>query len=747
MKSRRFHHLLGAHAASCLALASAGLARAQSDVDAQQTTYRSGLAQEAIRQQSNQVRDDLAQMISELKMNGLSSASIDFLTKASGRLSSLSQEDMQKVILALQTAGTQQSQQRQDSIVTAYQGQKNIALKLKTLASELNAQEVQNELPAQLEVLIVRQSANLRSTTALRDSGKTPAQLDDPQKALHAVVTSEQNLIGGEINLLIKTLGTAATQGNATDPATAAARQALDIFNGTMLSSMVPLAYQNTDAGPFNGAVDHQKAVRDYLVQALQALVAKEDASTRLDQARSQLDQIISDQKDVADATQSKLDSTTLAQRQEKIADQTEIAQSLLTPLNHAAGQQLGAAQQQMAQTAAALDKTKNAADTAPQQQQVAKTLDGASKMLDDQIAALQQQQSQSPLDEMADLQKIQNQLKQDQQTDQANPQAAEKDLENVQQKDAGQLPADAASAVADAADKLGQTQPDAGNANKDLDQAIAAIQKAQDAAAKDAAAYQALQQEDAKLAQAEQEATAADGDLQKNPKGDLSQAVQQLSAAASDTTQASTADQASQAAQASAASQSSQASQASQSSQGSQPTASSQGQGNQPTPSGQGQGPAPTTPGPGPGQAIADATAALKDAANSAVQSKGSDADGQTQKGIAAIKAARSALADAMASIQGDSQSAQSSQSQSDSSQMASASHAAHAGYMYDRGVQTRIGGVGGGYSGPGNVVGTLKPKDRDAITQYAKEKAPAEYAPQVQQYLKNLADYGNKD
>ena len=38
--------------------------------------------------------------------------------------------------------------------------------------------------------------------------------------------------------------------------------------------------------------------------------------------------------------------------------------------------------------------------------------------------------------------------------------------------------------------------------------------------------------------------------------------------------------------------------------------------------------------------------------------------------------------------------------------------------------------------------VVGGLSPKDREAITQYQAEKTPSEYAPLVQQYLKNLAD-----
>jgi hypothetical protein len=49
-------------------------------------------------------------------------------------------------------------------------------------------------------------------------------------------------------------------------------------------------------------------------------------------------------------------------------------------------------------------------------------------------------------------------------------------------------------------------------------------------------------------------------------------------------------------------------------------------------------------------------------------------------------------------------------------------------------------LGGMGVG--GIAQVMGGLKPKDRDAISQYQAEKSPPEYAPLVQQYLKNLAD-----
>jgi hypothetical protein len=46
---------------------------------------------------------------------------------------------------------------------------------------------------------------------------------------------------------------------------------------------------------------------------------------------------------------------------------------------------------------------------------------------------------------------------------------------------------------------------------------------------------------------------------------------------------------------------------------------------------------------------------------------------------------------------------------------------------------------GTGGGVA---QVVGALQAKDRDAIRQFQSDKSPPEYAPMVQQYLKNIAD-----
>jgi hypothetical protein len=51
-------------------------------------------------------------------------------------------------------------------------------------------------------------------------------------------------------------------------------------------------------------------------------------------------------------------------------------------------------------------------------------------------------------------------------------------------------------------------------------------------------------------------------------------------------------------------------------------------------------------------------------------------------------------------------------------------------------------IGGHGAGHGEPVQVVTGLSPHDRDAITQLQNEKPPQEFAPEVQQYYKNLAN-----
>jgi len=680
--------------------------------DAQQSAYRNSIAQESVRKQADKIQTELGQLVAELKLNGLGGANLATLSQASTHLSGLSQEEMQKVINALQNASvTSDDGKRQQSLVTAYQGQQDLVLKLKKLASALASQQAGDKLVNQLEDLIARQSANIRQTSTLVAGGHKTDQLDAKEKTVHSLATTEQTAIGGQIDILFTNLTAQAGQTPATpDPSAASIKAVLDAMTGTLLKETAATATQLTTAGPFDGAVAKQTAVRQYLTKMLSAASSKADAATRLTQAKNQLQQVAADQKDLADITkQKKVDAATLAERQAQINDRAEVAKALLQPLNPDAAKKVDAAQQDMKQSADALNDPAKQQDAAAKQDDATKALADADKMLDQQMADIQKQQNQTPTEQMAQLQKIADEIKQAQQAQDVSPKDAAKQAQQAQ-KDAMVPSPDAASKLADAADKLQQQaaqqpadpqqgqQPQQPSQNsdaikQDLAQAAQAIQAQQDALAKSAQDYQALAQTQQALDQAQKDAAAADQSLQNGTGNDLSDPARKLKSAQ---------DQVSQAAQ----------------------------------------NPTPGMPGDAQ-QAMQQAADALKNASIQAVQANRSGADAQAKAAMGALQQAQNAVGQAMAQVQAQ---AQQQQGQGQGQQMAQQQQNSQAlgGTSNAGSANQQLGGSGTGpvQRGTALVMGGLNKKDRDAITQYQAEKTPAEYAPLVQQYLKNLAD-----
>lgn len=656
--------------------------------DDQQSAYRSSIAQEAVRKQTQKIQDEIAQLLSELKLNGLGDADLALLTKTSNHLSALSTEDMQKVINALQSASmSTDGSQRQKALVNAFQGQKDVALKLKSLAAELAAQESQKAIPSKLQNLIARQSANIRQTKSFQASNHAVAQMTPQEISQHDVASSEQANIGGEIDILFKIVAAAPAPAAATpDSAPDISKLVLDAMNASPLKDNAAQATQLTKDGPFfSEAVDKQIAVRDNLTAILRTARSNMDAVSRLQEVKAQLNELINDQHDLADVTQqSKLDGSTLAERQSKINDRTSVTLALLKPISQTAAEQVSGAQKDMDQSSSALVKAKNSADAAPQVQTVAKDLEKAESLLEEQIAAAQKQQGASPTDKLAQLQQLQAQIDQAQKDPQLNTAALQK-----LQQDASTLSPQAASKIADAGDKLQQAQPDMPAADKLLADASAAVQQQENALAQAAQQYQAMQQATDQLNKAEQQAQAATQAMQQN--------TSTMTEAAKDLTQAQQA--AAQLAQ------------------------------NQALP-------------PDAQQAMQQAAQDLNNAANQAVQGQKANAEAQNQKAMAAMQQAQAGLAQAMAQAQGQGQGQgqppQPGQPQQTQPGQAMASEAPEQGGAL-------LGGMGVG--GVGQVMGGLKPKDRDAITQYQAEKSPPEYAPLIQQYLKNLADSSSSD
>jgi hypothetical protein len=438
-------------------------------------------------------------------------------------------------------------------------------------------------------------------------------------------------------------------------------------MNTSPLKDSVQAATQLTSNGPFPDAVTKQKSVRDYLTAILRVSLSTTDAVSRLQDIKAQLDQIVDDQKDLADATaEAKLDGSVLAERQAKIDDRTSVTDALLKPISAPASSQIDIAQQAMGQSSSSLEATKNPADSVPQVQTVVDDLQKAQALLEKQLADAQAEQSMSAMDKLAQLQQLQAEITQAQN----NPSVTPADLQKLEQ-DATTPSPQAASKIADAADQLQQPQPNMPAANQALADANAAMQAQEAALQQTAQAQQALDQANQQLAQAQQEAADANQNMQSN----ATQAAKDLSQAQANV------DQAAQ-----------------------QQGVPSDAQ-----------------------QALQQASDALKNATMSAVQAQAGQAQAQDKQAMASMQQAQKSLGQAMAQAgqgqpQPNSQSTQGMATDSSDQQTA------------------LLGGFGSG--GTAQVVGGLKPKDRDAIVQFQAEKSPPEYAPMVQQYLKNLAD-----
>ena len=652
----------------------------------QQTAYRSSVAEEAVRKQTDKIQAEIASLVADLKLNGIDAADLALLSNASSNLKTMSDEDMQKVVSALQSASmNSQDLGRQQSLVTAYEGQKDVSLRLKSLAVDMAAQESQREIPAKLENLIVRQSANLRETSNL-PADTNPDQLNAKQKITHAVVTAEQTAIGGEIDLLLKVLA-AKPDAPPDSGVPDTTKDVLDAMNSSSLEPALQAATLLTSAGPFPAAAAKQNSVRDLLMSILRTAMAKFDAMAQLEKVKDEVRQITNDQRDLAtNSQQAKLDGSILAERQAKIEDRSSITQALLKSLSPAAFNQLAQAEQDMEKSSAALVESKNPADSAPQQKTVIDALIKTANILDEQIAAAEKEQSASPTDKLAQLQKLQSEINQAQQ----NPQAPEANLQKLQQ-DAAAVSPPAANKIADATDQLQQPQPDTNAAQQSLADASKIVQQEEDALKQSAQDYQALQQASKLLQNAQQQAATADQAMQQNST-DLTQAAKDLTQAQANIAQIQ------QNANQAGVPQDAQ-------------------------------------------KALQQAGEALKQAAMQAVQAKGADAQSQNQKAMSAMQQAQSGMGKAMAQLQQQSQGKGMGQGMGQGKPGPSTMAGGKAGGSQ---APKQGGGVltGTGAGGTAQVVGGLTPKDRDAITQFQAEKSPPEYAPLVQQYLKNLAD-----
>ena len=680
--------LAGWMAIACLGIGSLFSCHGQAQTPANPPgTASSEASQQEIRASATQIQQQIEQINSELRQNGVGGEEISAIDAALQKLGHITGADMENVIAALHGAGAaSDSSARRDGLVTAYQGQQGIISEISALTSELQLKQTQDQLRLSIRETLRRQLANLRLTSDLAGEGKALDALGPDDKSRHEIAASNQAGIASDVPTLLATLDKLIAQTSDKD-AGAALKAMVQDASGGGLQPLAADAAQTTLAAAWAQAVQDQKKLADLFLDLADRLSPPQDVPAALQSAKSDLAKMVEQQQNLAQTPQA---NTT--ENQAAVQDQAALAARNLQSVNAQAAQQLQQAQQAMEQSRQALAQNQNnlqsQADAAKNQQQALAALQQAQKTVDQQIEAEAQAQAATPQQRLDQLNQVaaalqQAQAEQQRMAQNSSPEQAAQlaqQLAALQQQalpvspEAGQALGQAAVNAAQQKDNSPAAQAAAAQVQQQLAQAQQAVQRQLAQAAPTAAAARQLAQAQQALQAVAQQVSQAQASMQN--AASLPQAVNQLLAA----------QQALQAAQSAA--------------------------------------PQSTAGGPQPLQAAAKA---MQEAMLQAAQGKQQEAQNGAQKAQQALASAQSALSEAQKEL--DPQ----------ANQNPGGSPAAN-----------QAGGNGNapiadsGWNAPvsANVSGNLTPHDRAAIVQIQAEKAPAEYQPMISQYYKNLAE-----
>ena len=675
--------LLPVAVASTLALL-AGTACADDANDAKSIAERGRVAQEEVQASAAQIQQQIALINQELRGNGIDEAQIKDIDATLKNLGSLSTKDMAGVLSTLQGVGTADSEKaRQDGLVTAYKGQQGILTKMSSLIASMQVKETTDQLRLQIQNMLIRQISNLRLSADLQKLG---ANLGDRDKGRLDVAAANQAALQSNFATILAGVNRLATQLSTDDGA--AFKQKLQGIKGDDVRTAAASAADATKAANWASALPAQMKFRDGLLAFLD-LVNSGDPAAALDQAQREVARLVESEKTLpADVGESR------SEAQAGVQDMASLAALRLPGVSADAAQKVAAAERSMDKARLASDKKESGAAADAALALLQQSLD----LLKNQATALAKAQAATPQQRLDQLQQLSSQLAQAQQQEAqaAKDPAAAKDLAAKlakMQQDAAPVSPQAAQAIGQAAAETAPPDPsqNPAQANQSQNNADAAQQLAQ--------AQQAVQQQ---IAQAQ---TAAQ---QGQQLAQMQQAV----------------DQAQQ--------QTSQAQQQMQNAQGLPNAVNQLLQAEKGLEAAQQQ----------QGQALpADAQQAMQQAQQALQQATQQAAQGQQQAAQAAAQQAQQAMQQAQGAMQQAAQQlAQAPGGQPPAPSMASQTTQDDTGQTLTGLLQ---GGQGGNTTdGSALVVGKIKPQDRQAIASLKGEKAPAEYAPLVSQYYKNLAD-----
>jgi hypothetical protein len=701
-----------------------------------------------VRAHTAAVTAQIQSLIDELAANGISGDDVKVLNATKAALSHLSTQEMDGVIASLKKAGeASDSSAGQQGVVQAYAGQQGIILQFRQILKEYEQRDAAFELPVRFKELSDRQTETMKTTeeVAATAAGKETKELSTVQQTTEQIVQADEQALANEVALAQQQVDKAVP--GSTGDEGKALQQAQQDLNGGQLQQALNEASADLKAGKLLKALDAQMVARNELRKVTQDLSPADSPADALGEIDADLGKVITEQENLHDQTKAaygvKVPVTGLDAKQGDLVDETNLVGQDLQNTNATAAAIVMVAIDPMQTSRSLLAQGANAfLKAADSQEQAIAKLKEAQAQLQQQVADAQKATQDAAGDPVAKLQALQQQIQtamqQQQQVTSQTAQAADtsdsptppdpmaasqaqqqqSQLEQqtaAMQQAAEPFSTDTAQALADAAADMNQAQQnilDPMNASK--------VPAAQQAAEK--ALAQADQQVAQQIAQAQQaQQPPADANALAAAANSLQQAQDSTSSAIADVNPPSgDSPTPSASSMADAASALAQADKDAQSAAG--------------------------TPG------LPDAaTSAVAEAKADIAQGEQSAGQGDAKATAAAAASAQSALAQAKAAVA----MAQAGMAASGAPETADASHPDAPGpgqhppgpdMASDEGGKNISGGSNEkgtlhGASGNGKFV-TVASRDRAALDQTQEEKRPQEYAPMIDQYMKNLAD-----
>lgn len=686
--SRRLR--LAGTAALALALATSG-AGAQETTDKQSEAYRASMAQGDVKRDAATIQAELVNLRDQMRQ--LMPDDVAAVDRAIEKMQSLSKEEMEGAIIALQEASRSKDARNQvEKISGALKKQGVVSTALKQLSVELQARETLESIAAELSNLVRREVSVLQEIGRLGNIQQMPAELHAPRhKESFEVAKEDQNGITADLKLLGRKLALL-SKDFGSDPHNGIV-QAADVATKQKLTEDADQALALTAGGPFNGAVAAQTKVIKTLIAMQQALTSEQDPLDRLKDLAGRLERAAADQKEVMDAVMligEKQDLERNYKRmQADLGDEVVAVRFELEPLNNMAAGQLVSAQD-------AIDKAllnyvrmwEEHMDARVNTQEAHKNILAAIKLLSDQIARTENG-PKTPAELAAQLDQLQRAVaaaavQQAQNARQPQPSAAQqqsmKERVDSLQQSALPISPEAAKSLGEAAQQLPTTTPAA---------QMAAAQKLAEAA-------QELAQQKADLAALAQAESQVDKALELTEKAQENLENKQTAAAANALDAAKQNAQAAEKAAAQAA--------------------------------------------PEAAKAMGEAGKNLEQANMDAAQTKGDAAKAQAQAAADALAKAKAGLAQAMSDLPGMPQMTPGTPSPGQDNPQAKGKNQAVASQSGGGNADNLL--ASGKQGGPVEVLAGLTPQDRNAVSILQKESPPREFVPDVQQYYKNIAD-----